>query len=123
MTSYILLEAHQDPTPPSWNDIVHNFQTLTATDLDNLDLPKKYVAGYTFGTYVIEQKYYMQYITNKLTALGAVFEQRLVDSLDEFTGSGAATYDCVVNCTGLGAKLLLEDEEMYPVRGQVLRVK
>ena len=27
-----------------------------------------------------------------------------------------AGYDLVVNCTGLGAKLLFGDERMYPVR-------
>lgn len=30
-----------------------------------------------------------------------------------------AGYDLVVNCTGLGAKLLFGDERMYPVRWEL----
>lgn len=121
LTAYQLLEKGQDSTPPSWSSIVHNFQVLSNSDLKNLDVPSNYVAGFSFGTYVIEQKYYMHYITNKLKALGAVFEQRLVESIDEFRQSDR--FDAVVNCTGLGARELLGDQDMYPVRGQVLRVR
>ena len=32
-------------------------------------------------------------------------------------------YDVVVNCAGLGNYELLNDKKMYPVRGQVLRVR
>jgi D-amino-acid oxidase len=120
LTAYQALEIHQDATPPTWRDIVHNFKVLSVDDLTYLGLPSKYVSGFTFGTYVIEQKYYMHYLTERLTALGAQFEQRLVENLNELSDRDC---DCIVNCTGLGAKDLLGDEEMYPVRGQVLRVR
>ena len=32
-------------------------------------------------------------------------------------------FDLVVNCTGLDSGKLLDDKEVYPIRGQVLRVK
>lgn len=32
-------------------------------------------------------------------------------------------YDIVVNCSGLGSKELVGDSEMYPIRGQVLKVQ
>lgn len=34
----------------------------------------------------------------------------------------AALYDVVINCTGHGAKQLLNDDKCYLIRGQLLRV-
>ena len=101
-----------------------------------MGLPAKYVKGFTFGTLVIEQKYYLKYLMDELTKTGSVrFEQRRVNSLEELLApsvssssdaAGIATtgnYDAVINCTGLGAFGVVDDKEMYPIRGQVLRVK
>lgn len=41
----------------------------------------------------------------------------LIVGLQELAG-----YDLVVNCTGLGAMKLFNDQSMYPIRGHVLRV-
>lgn len=32
-------------------------------------------------------------------------------------------YDLIINCTGLGARDLANDEHVVPVRGQVIRVR
>lgn len=31
-------------------------------------------------------------------------------------------FDIIINCTGLGAKYLLNDHKLIPIRGQVLKV-
>lgn len=49
---------------------------------------------------------------------GGLVEQRRVDSLQELS-----SYDLIVNCSGLGSKTLVNDPEVYPVRGQVLKVE
>ena len=116
MTAYILLESHQDKTPPSWRDIVFNFNTLASADLRKMGLPEKYTDGFTFATLVIEQKYYMAWLTDELTKKGVTFEQRKLGSLDELEG-----YDAVVNCCGIGAvlntlftaKLLIFNKKAY----------
>ena len=46
-------------------------------------------------------------------------QQRKVDNLQELSNS----YDIIVNCSGLGSKLLVGDTQVYPVRGQVLQVE
>lgn len=51
------------------------------------------------------------------SAGGKVFEKR-VNSLDDLTQD----YDIIINCTGLGAKRLVNDQKMKPIRGQVHRV-
>lgn len=60
----------------------------------------------------------MAWLLARLARLGATLESRRVESVEELAG-----YDVVVNCTGLGARKLWGDEEMYPVRGQVMRVR
>ena len=121
LTCYSLLEAHQDQTPPSWKDVVLNFKSLSAEDIQKMGLPAKYVGGYTFGTLVVEQKYYLKWLMDRLAETGIVsFQQRKLDSIEALYEQG---YDVIVNCSGLGAFHLNNDKEMYPVRGQVLRLR
>lgn len=77
--------------------------------------------GFTFGTFVVEQKYYMKYLSDKLVSKGVLFVQERVESVDSLVRTGK--FDCVVNCTGLGAIQAAADPSMYPIRGQVLRVR
>jgi len=51
---------------------------------------------------------------------GAVVRKRITD-LDAFVAD--SEYDVIVNCSGLGSRTLLKDNDMYAVRGQVSRVK
>ncbi|XP_052352526.1 D-aspartate oxidase isoform X4 [Oncorhynchus keta] len=50
---------------------------------------------------------------------GQVVKQK-VNDLQELSSQG---YDVIVNCSGLGAKSLVGDSQVYPVRGQVLKVQ
>lgn len=51
-----------------------------------------------------------------------MFVEAKIESLAALANEGK--YDIIVNCTGIGAeKLMLSERDMYPVRGQVLRVK
>jgi glycine/D-amino acid oxidase-like deaminating enzyme len=117
---YQAFEAHEQTAVPAWKDIVFNFQELSESDLRKMGLPKKYVRGFKFGTFVIDQKYYMRYLTRRLVEVGVVFEQKRLEGMDEVISRG---FDCIVNCTGLGATVVAGDSSMYPIRGQVLRVK
>lgn len=48
---------------------------------------------------------------------GKVVRQH-VNGLSELEGK----YDAVINCTGLGAKKLVGDYKLVPIRGQVFKV-
>ena len=87
-----------------------------------MQLPEKFTRAWTFNTLVIEQKYYMSWMMKRLEILGVKFVQRKVKNLDEFIDQG---YDAVINCAGLGNHEIIANDknEMYPIRGQVLRVK
>ena len=119
---YQLFTAEQEVITPSWADIVFNFTHLSADEVKKLRLPGNFNKAWTFNTLVIEQKYYLSWMMKRLEILGVKFKQRKVASLDEFVDQG---YDAVINCAGLGSYELIKDDksQMYPIRGQVLRIK
>lgn len=46
-------------------------------------------------------------------------QQRKVNSFQELSDS----YDIIINCSGLGSRTLAGDNQLYPVRGQVLKME
>jgi D-amino-acid oxidase len=127
VTCYQLLESNEKFSLPGWKDIVLNFSELSTDEIRKLNLPARFTKGFTFGTYVVDQKYYLRYLTDKLESSGVTFVRRKLSSLEELrsdaTGPSGTGYDLVINCAGLGSAALVADKEMYPIRGQVLRVR
>lgn len=68
---------------------------------------------------LIDMPVYLSRLERRLAAAGGAIEQRTVTSLDE----AAAQAPVVVNCTGLGARELVPDTGMRPVRGQLVLVE
>ncbi len=68
---------------------------------------------------VIDPVVYLPWLRSKVAAYGAIFAQKEVSSLSECP----AEFELIVNCTALGARQLLGDQELYPARLQVLKLK
>ncbi|MER7812563.1 FAD-dependent oxidoreductase [Streptomyces sp900116325] len=68
---------------------------------------------------LIDMPVYLGWLERRLAAAGGVIERRTVASLDE----AAARAPVVINCTGLGARGLVPDAGMRPVRGQLVLVE
>jgi D-amino-acid oxidase len=83
------------------------------------ELPPRYRDGYVFSQQVIEMPVYLRYLLERFTVAGGRVERAVVSSLEE----AAATSRVVVNCTGLGARELVGDHQMTPIRGQIVRVR
>lgn len=66
---------------------------------------------------LVEPMQYLPYLFEKFLMQGGEFEIKTISSLQEL----ADLNDIVINCTGLGSKELCQDEELYPIRGQILR--
>ena len=79
-------------------------------------MPEGYVDGWTFVTPLIEMPLYLRWLTQRLLDLGGTITRLNLGGLP----SGA---DLVVNCSGLGARLLGADRTVVPVRGQVVYVE
>lgn len=87
--------------------------------LDPASLPAGYQDGFETESVVIDTSLYMDYLVAWFQRLGGEMVQREVASLDE----ALAAAGLVVNCTGLGARQLANDDSLYPVRGQTLKVR
>jgi D-amino-acid oxidase len=81
------------------------------------ELPPGYIDGHAFAAPVVEMPVYLTYLMARFAAAGGSVEQRTLSSLDEVDAR------VVVNCVGLGARDLVDDTTMEPIRGQVVRVR
>ena len=88
-----------------------------------MGLPGKFTHGYTFTTFTVEQRLYMPWIMDNLkTKWGVTFHEQKVENLQNFVKT--SKFDIVINCAGLGAaKLIGKEDDVVPIRGQVVRVK
>ena len=83
------------------------------------ELPPGYRGGHAFVVPVVEMPIYLRYLRDRFTAAGGTVQRRAVARPDEFADEASV----VVNCAGLGARGLVGDDSMKPIRGQVLRVR
>lgn len=98
-------------------------------ELDQSELPKTgdIVKGWTFDSVTISTTLYLNYLLQKIFKLGGTLRRKEVKHIKDayalhHTGSKA---DIVINCTGLLARRLkgVEDQDVYPIRGQILWVR
>lgn len=80
----------------------------------------RYGAGYVLEIPRIETPVYLPWLLRRFEELGGSIERRPegVSDLAEVVGPDRL----VVNCTGLGARELTGDAEVFPIRGQIVRV-
>ena len=101
------------PDPP-WASAVPGVRRCTREEL-----PPGYRDGHAFAAPVIEMPIYLAYLMDRFVVAGGSFERRSVTSLAE----AAEDARVVVNCAGLGARDLVGDDSMVPIRGQIARVR
>ncbi|KAM3871055.1 D-aspartate oxidase [Diretmus argenteus] len=103
-------------TKPFWSDVVLGFRPMTARELKRFPDHK---FGQAFTTVKCECSSYLPWLEKRFRKAGGQVERRKVNNLQELSQS----YDIIVNCSGLGSKTLAGDTQVYPVRGQVLKVQ
>lgn len=94
---------------PWWAAAVPSLERAT-------ELPEGYADGWSFTTPVVEMPVHLAWLRARVLDLGGTVTRLTVRALPE----GA---DVVVNCSGLGARLLAPDLSVTPVRGQVVVVE
>lgn len=109
------VELRRHPAPePWWSAAVPGVRRCGQDEL-----PPGYRDGHAFVVPVVEMPVYLRYLRDRFAAAGGTVERRTVDAPEEFAGEARV----VVNCAGLGARELVGDDAMTPIRGQVLRVR
>jgi len=107
------VEIWHEPVPdPWWAGAVPHVRRCGEDEL-----PPGYMDGHAFAAPVVEMPIYLTYMMDRFAAAGGSVEQRTLSSLDEVEAR------VVVNCVGLGARDLVDDASMEPIRGQVVRVR
>jgi D-amino-acid oxidase len=102
----VFTERQRDPW---WRSAVPSLDRETA-------LPAGYADGWTFTTPVVEMPLYLRWLETRVGELGGTLTRLNLASLP-------AGGDVVVNCAGLGSRLLGADKTVVPVRGQVVYVE
>lgn len=127
-TSYAVFDALADADPESGVRMVLGTEVFTRPEPDpfwrpavpGLDrettLPEGYADGWTFATPVVEMPVYLPWLAARVEGLGGTITRLNLRALP--TGA-----DLVVNCSGIGARLLGADRSVVPVRGQVVSVE
>jgi D-amino-acid oxidase len=101
------------PGEPAWTTALDSVRAATSREL-----PEGYAYGLRFTVPLAEMPLYLPWLLRRMLGLGGTFSQRRVRALDEVAGGS----DVVVNCTGLGARELVGDRSVHPVRGRIVRV-
>ena len=105
----------QPPGRPDWTASVGPVRDATAAEL-----PPGYRYGLRFAVPQAEMPIYQPWLVQQVTERGGDIVTQHVDDLAELAGPGV---DAVVDCPGLAARELVGDLSVYPVRGQIVRVK
>jgi D-amino-acid oxidase len=82
--------------------------------MDKQELTDPYIAGFEVTVPLIETQVFLPWMMQTLREQDVKFVQQKITSFDML-----AQYDCIINCSGLGARELCNDDEVYPARGQV----
>ncbi|XP_030630481.1 D-aspartate oxidase [Chanos chanos] len=110
----IFKEIPSDKTP-FWSKYVLGFRPMTDREMKRFPDHK---FGQAFTTIKCECSSYLPWLEKRLRKAGG---QIIRETVKDFQQLGRS-YDVIVNCSGLGSRSLVGDAEVYPVRGQVLKV-
>lgn len=106
------IEAWRQPAElPGWAE-----QLTDARRCEPAELPIGFAAGWRYSAPVVTMPVYLGYLLDRFTRGGGRLELAQVGSLAE------ADAPVVVNCTGCGARDLVPDHGLLPVRGQAVLV-
>jgi D-amino-acid oxidase len=107
-------EFLSEPADPAWIGGVRSHR-----ELEHHELPPGRDHGIAVEVPRVEPPIYLRHLVDRFTATGGILFGEAIEDLRGL----AAERGVVVNCTGLASGHLLGDEEVYPVRGQVVLIE
>ena len=100
-------------TPPDWLTELGGYRPCPPAEL-----PAGFSSGWRYAAPLVHMPTYLGYLQARFEGAGGTISAGTVRSLaDAARGCGAAA---VVNCAGVGARHLVPDPAMTPVRGQIV---
>ena len=123
VTKMPFFHAHRESHPPLpwYAPALHpEFRVLSPAETEERGLPvAQFGSAWEYECYRIETSQYLHYLARRFRESGGTMIQKRVRHLKELTGD----YDVVINCTGIGARELVGDRSVFPVRGQLVEVQ
>ncbi|XP_026333409.1 D-aspartate oxidase isoform X1 [Hyposmocoma kahamanoa] len=106
---------------PLWANDVFGYNDIDGRLLEYLNrlYNNNYVSGHVFTTFVVQPPKIISYLLDRFKAVGGKVLQVKIKSLRDPLLNG---YQVVVNCTGLGAREMVPDRRVFPIRGQIFKV-
>lgn len=96
---------------PWYRELLPFFQRLSKHEMRG-----GLVGGYLMDVPMVAPPIYLERLHEQFLAAGGGLELRKVDSLEELAGEAPL----LVNCSGVGARELANDDSVYPLRGQTI---
>ena len=81
------------------------------------ELPPGYADGFALRVPIIQPDKYLNFLMDLFRSLGGVIRQQELKALSELDRA------VLINCTGLGARQLAKDAEVFPISGHIALVK
>jgi D-amino-acid oxidase len=100
--------ARQVTAAPLWSRHLSSFRSIPPESLT-----AQYRSGWRFVAPVLDMPRYLDYLADRLRAAGGTVRRGTLDRIPADT-AGAI----VVNCSGVGARSLVPDPTVRPIRGQ-----
>lgn len=105
--------------PSYYRELMLEFKVLSQQEAASLKLPiSNFKEFWSYKTFVVEGRKYLPWLAKGFQRNGGLVERRKVTNFNELSA-----YDVVIKCTGLGARDLVQDTTVYPVRGQIVTVE
>lgn len=103
-----------------WKKVVRDFKVLPPSEL-----PVGVAHGISFTTFAINPTQYMRYLLSECRALGVKTLRKELGALEEIFSDPDLQQDvaAVVNCSGMGARNLVGDKDVFPIKGQTVLVR
>ncbi|XP_018329807.1 D-aspartate oxidase-like [Agrilus planipennis] len=118
LSGYIFSSTHISITKNNYLEkILPVYRTATEGELKLCPGTWKY--GSFYSTILTECDLFLPWVTRKIKELDGKFISQKVDSFSD----KIMDFDVIVNCTGMGAKYLCNDNLLVPLRGQVWKVE
>lgn len=111
--SGIDLHPNAGAPEPFWKDAVPTFRRARPDER-----PDGFGDGFVLEAPIVRMSVYLKWLEAQLASRGVVIEEREIEDLD----LALQETPVLVNATGIGARDLLGDRDVRPVRGQIVRV-
>lgn len=114
--SFIPFTAYLDThEPPWWLESLPESHVLDNQVKSPVDPEHR---GYRLNVPLIETPIYLDYLLHRFKNAGGHLIQKEIIHLGELNNM-----QLTINCTGLGAKNLFQDELLFPIQGQIVKVE